>query len=219
MKCWVAWSSNEEIVLALGNKLEALWYLWPRGSPLSPSSWISLSIYLCFCFSFNLRSLQNNERSGERDTLTAHLSVGYVCVTNDVRFTRGRLKGPFLISMEFKWEFGYHCWFAESFNVNLLQEKYLNWAKLRRKNVFGMDDFPVFQFHPPASSPCCSLPGQAVKRAVLLRTSSRRDSTTGSALSPMPPSLPRGLDWCVPALFSRRITGIIEWRVVLRTKL
>lgn len=63
---------------------------------------------------------------------------------------------------------------------------------------------------PPTSSPCCSLPGQAVKRAILLRTSSGRDSTTGRPLSPLPPTLPHGLHWCVPALLSRRITGIIE---------
>lgn len=30
--------------------------------------------------------------------------------------------------------------------------------------------------------------------------------------------LPHGPDWCVPALFSWRIIGIIEWHVVLRAK-
>lgn len=33
-----------------------------------------------------------------------------------------------------------------------------------------------------------------------------------------PPSLPHRPDWCVPALFSWRIIGIIEWHVVLRAK-
>lgn len=35
---------------------------------------------------------------------------------------------------------------------------------------------------PPTSSPCCSLPGQAVKRDVLLGTSSQWDSTMGASL-------------------------------------
>lgn len=72
---------------------------------------------------------------------------------------------------------------------------------------------------PPACSPCWSLPGLAVKRAV---PSGTRERCVWAALSPPlippPPHLPHGPDWCGPALFSRRIIGIIEWHVVLRAK-
>lgn len=214
MKCWVARSSNEEIAPALGNKLEALCYLRPRGaSASSPASWISLNICLCFHFSFSFLTAP----SFSAGTQTLHLCVGCICLTNHKWFIHFFFKNFSGDEMRI-W---YHCWFAESSNINPTHEKY--WAaKSGITNVFWMDDFGLYPprfYPPPTSSPCCSLPGQAVKRAVMLRTSSRRDSAMGSPLSRPPPSLPHGLDWCVPALFPGRITGIIERHVVLRAKL
>lgn len=80
----------------------------------------------------------------------------------------------------------YHCWFVESSNINPTHEKYRA-AKSRITNVSWMDDlglYPPRFYPPPTSSPCCSLPGQSVKRAVMLRTSLPTGQRHGIAIVP-----------------------------------
>lgn len=217
MKCWVAWSGNEQ-------RVAWHWVIcWRPYGIYDPGGLGFIPVLLNPTQSHNVGSLnlcateQHNRITHNRPTaplLFDHQRARIFLLDIVQLAPSNRTRGT------------YASWFVESqhnkgcFHLPQLEDS----GSI--KDIMKTDDFAV---NPPPH-PFSFTPRNL---AMLFSSSSGWEKIEQSHWEHLPngtaprghhcasaaPPLPHRPDWCVPALFSRWIIGIIEWRVVLRAEL